>query len=57
MQAFVDKYVAPVWGTPAKLIKSTGFVKSAWAMVFLEDADQPNAFRQGGPPRPSQRAA
>src|SRR5437879_4133125 len=27
MQAYVDKYVAPVWGTPAKLIKSTGFVE------------------------------
>jgi hypothetical protein len=57
MQAFVGKYVAPVWGTPAKLIKSTGFVKSAWAMVFLDVADQPTALRQGGLPRPSQRAA
>jgi len=34
MQVFVDKHVAPVWGTPAKLIKSKGFVKGAWAMVF-----------------------
>ena len=44
MQLFVDKYVAPVWGTPAKLIKSKGFVKDAWAMVFLDDADQPGAL-------------
>ena len=44
MQVFVDKYVAPVWGTPAKLIKSKGFVKGAWAMVFLDDADQPGAL-------------
>src|SRR5437899_11741248 len=44
MQAYVDKYVAPVWGTPAKLIKSTGFVKDAWAMVFLDDADAPGAL-------------
>jgi len=44
MQVFVDKHVAPVWGTPAKLIKSTGFVKGAWAIVFLDDADQPNAL-------------
>ncbi|MGH8711667.1 MAG: hypothetical protein ACREVA_10205 [Burkholderiales bacterium] len=29
MQVFVDKYVAPVWGTPAKLVKSKGFVKGA----------------------------
>src|SRR6266478_5534238 len=42
--AYVDKYVAPVWGTPAKLIKSTGFVKDAWAMVFLDDADAPGAL-------------
>lgn len=44
MQVFVDKHVAPVWGTPAKLIKSKGFVKGAWAMVFLDDADQPGAL-------------
>ena len=44
MQAFVDRLVAPVWGTPATLIKSKGFVKGAWAMVFLDDADQPGAL-------------
>jgi hypothetical protein len=44
MQAFVDQHVAPVWGTPAKLVKSTGFIKDAWAVVFLDDADQPGAL-------------
>lgn len=44
MQAFVDQHVAPVWGAPAKLVKSKGFVKNAWAMVFLDDADQPGAL-------------
>ena len=44
MQVFVDKYVAPVWGTPAKLVKSKDFLKGAWAMVFLDDADQPGAL-------------
>jgi hypothetical protein len=44
MQTYVDKFVAPVWGTPAKLIKTTGFKKGAWAMVFLDDADQPDAL-------------
>lgn len=44
MQAYVDQHVAPVWGTPAKLIKSTDFVKDAWAMVFLDNADQPGAL-------------
>src|SRR5690242_5309100 len=43
MQAFVDRYVAPVWGTPARLVKSTGYVTGAWAMVFLDNADQPGA--------------
>ncbi len=44
MQVFVDHHVAPVWATPAKLIKSKGFVKGAWAMVFLDNADQPSAL-------------
>jgi hypothetical protein len=44
MQVFVDEHVAPVWGTPAKLVKSADFVKGAWAMVFLDDADQPGAL-------------
>ena len=44
MQAYVDHCVVPVWGTPAKLVKTTGFVKGAWAMVFLDDADQPGAL-------------
>src|SRR5712692_5235543 len=33
MQAFVDRCVMPVWGTPARLVKSKGYVKGAWAMV------------------------
>ncbi len=44
MQAYVDNYVAPVWGTPAKLVKSKSFIKNAWAIVFLDDADQPGAL-------------
>src|SRR5262249_47539836 len=44
LQTFVDKHVAPVWGTPARLVRSKGFVKGAWAMVFLDDADQPGAL-------------
>jgi hypothetical protein len=44
MQHYVDLHVAPVWGTPAKLVKSTGFVKGAWAVVFLDDADAPGAL-------------
>jgi hypothetical protein len=44
LQVYVDKHVAPVWGTPAKLIKSQDFVKDAWAIVFLDTADQPGAL-------------
>jgi hypothetical protein len=44
MQAYVDRYVAPVWGAPARLVVSKGFRKNAWAMVFLDDADQPGAL-------------
>jgi len=44
MQKYVDDFVAPVWGTPASLIKTDSFQKGAWAMVFLDDADQANAL-------------
>src|SRR5260370_117673 len=44
MQTFVDHYVAPVRATPAKLVKSKGFLKGAWAMVFLDDADTAGAL-------------
>jgi hypothetical protein len=39
----VDKHVAPVWGTPTKLIKTRGFRKGAWALVFLDKSDSPGA--------------
>lgn len=44
MQVYIDKYIVPVWATPATLVKSTDFVPGAWAMVFLDDADQPGAL-------------
>lgn len=44
MQQYVTSHVAPVWGTPAKLVKTTGFTSGAWAMVFLDNADQPGAL-------------
>jgi hypothetical protein len=33
----VDQCIAPVWGAPVKLIKSTDLVKGTWAMGFLKD--------------------
>jgi len=44
LQAYVDRHVAPAWGTPAKLIQTKDFVKKAWAIVFLDDADAPGAL-------------
>jgi hypothetical protein len=44
MQEYVTVHVASVWGTPAKLVKSKNYIKGAWAMVFLDDADQPGAL-------------
>jgi hypothetical protein len=44
MQVFVDRHVGPVWATPAKLVKSRGYRKGAWAMVFLDNADEPGAL-------------
>jgi hypothetical protein len=44
MQSYVDRCVAPVWGTPARLVRTTGFLKKSWAVVFLDDADQPGAL-------------
>lgn len=44
MQEYVDEHVAPIWGTPARLVRSGGFRAGAWAMVFLDNADEPGAL-------------
>jgi len=44
LQKFVDQYFVPVWGTPARLLKTRGFRKGAWALVFLDRADVANAL-------------
>jgi len=44
LQKFVDVRVAPVWGTPARLVRSTGFLPGDWAIVFLDTADAPGAL-------------
>ena len=44
LQEYVTRHVEPVWGTPARLVKSPGYVRGAWAMVFLDDADTPGAL-------------
>ena len=44
LQRFVDDHFVPVWGTPARLVKTTGFRKGAWALAFLDRADVANAL-------------
>jgi hypothetical protein len=44
LQKFVDKKFAPIWGTPAKLVKSEDFLPGAWAIAFLDDADVQGAL-------------
>src|SRR2546422_4563382 len=44
LQKFVDQYFVPVWGTPARLVRTTGFRKGAWALAFLDRADVANAL-------------
>jgi hypothetical protein len=40
LQKFVDDHLAPVWRTPAKLVKATRPPRGAWVLVFLENADK-----------------
>ena len=44
MQVYIDQFIVPVWATSANLVKSNDFIKGAWAMVFLDDADAPGAL-------------
>lgn len=40
LQVYVTEHIEPVWGTPAKLVKSDGFMPGHWALVLLDDADK-----------------
>lgn len=44
LQKFLDTIFVPVWGTPARLVKTTDFRKGAWALACLDDADVANAL-------------
>jgi hypothetical protein len=39
LQTFVDDCFAPVWGTPAKLVKATKPRHGDWTLVFLDRPD------------------
>jgi hypothetical protein len=38
LQEYVDGHLAPVWGTPAKLVKATEPLDNAWTMIFVDTA-------------------
>jgi len=42
LQRYVDEHLAPVWGTPAKLVKTTKPRHGAWTLLFVDTA---NAMR------------
>ena len=44
LQKFADTCFTPVWGTPARLVKSSKFTPANWAIVFLDNADAANAL-------------
>lgn len=44
MQVYVTRYVAPIWGTPATLVKASTYRQGAWAIVFVDDADVDGAL-------------
>jgi hypothetical protein len=44
MQVYVDEHIVPRWATPATLQKSTDYIKGAWALVFLDNADVAGAL-------------
>lgn len=40
LQKFVDRDFAPVWGTPAKLVKATKDMPGAWTLIFMDNAEK-----------------
>ena len=44
MQVYVDKHVAPVWGTPAKLVRGKDLKEGKWGMVFVDHANHAHSL-------------
>jgi hypothetical protein len=45
LQKYVDKHLAPVWGTPAKLVKTTRPRDGVWTMMLIDTADKARKYR------------
>ncbi len=43
LQDFLDELFVPVWGTPAKLVKSIDPKPGCWHLVFLDKPEQPGS--------------
>jgi hypothetical protein len=44
LNIYVSKFIAPVWGCSATLMRSNKIASRAWNMVFLDNADAPGAL-------------
>jgi hypothetical protein len=45
LQTFVDKYFAPVWATPCKLVTANGQIPAGnWGLLFTDNADVADAL-------------
>jgi hypothetical protein len=44
MQVYVDEHVAPVWGTPAKLVRGKDLKTGKWGMVFVDHASHAHSL-------------
>ena len=44
LQEYINRFVAPVWGTPCNLEITAKIPTGSWAVVFLDDADVANAL-------------
>jgi hypothetical protein len=52
LQEYVDRHLAPVWATPAKLVRKRAPEKHAWTMVFFDSATAKDVKDLGIPADP-----
>jgi len=42
MQIYIDSHVAPVWGTPARLVQASKYRRDTWTLVFVDRFTDPD---------------
>lgn len=45
LQKYVDEHLAPVWGTPAKLVRTTKPRRGDWTLLFVDTANAMRGIR------------